>query len=364
MNFQEVKPVYDVMRATYLDRDALTLLLAMGGPNRLLDDIARADATMPSVHLQVITSATMQGWLPILMQAVLDDQSLTEQRRREIRGDWADLLLRFEPKPEPEAGFAHWDHLRTDGVAFVNRTTLRETMGQMGDVLGPRVLVLKGDALSGTSYAWRLISHISRGFPNTQCAHFDFGTWKGDPRPLGVMQSLAAHLRIDATLRRADMPGDDHLAAFLVSWLMGQLQQLEGTRWLIFDNAQSSVLPQATKEMLAGLAEALSRGTVDNARLFILGFDLPLIAHGGAKALELRLSRLGRHDFEEYLATVVQRYGGLGDAFATPAEALDEVLSGIALDGADREALEAISIQLDRIVQEAQEAGAAALAGE
>ncbi|MEL7172918.1 MAG: effector-associated domain EAD1-containing protein [Pseudomonadota bacterium] len=356
VSFAELKPVFDVLRATYKNRDTLTMLLAFGGPGRALDDYVGPNDSMPSVYLKVVSAAANQGWLSALMDAVLEDTTLTEDRRGEIRADWSGLLRRLDPEP----GFAHWEHLRTDGVAFVNRTTLRATVSAMLNVLGPRVLVLKGDPLSGTSYTWRLISHIARSDATTQCTFFDFATWKGDPRPLGVMEAIAAHLALDATPRRADMPSDDHLAAFLVTWLVGQLQQLEGMRWLVFDNAHATVLPQATKEMIAGLADALSRGTVDNARMFVLGFDLALIGHSNARALELRLTRLGQPDFEEYLTTVEQRFGGLGGEFANPTEVLDEVFSDVSIDAADRLTLEAISAQLDRIVQAAQEAGAPA----
>ncbi|MEM7498577.1 MAG: effector-associated domain EAD1-containing protein [Pseudomonadota bacterium] len=355
VSFAELKPVYDTLLDAYPDRDALEILLAFGGPDRRIDDYVAPNATRNSAYLKIVTSAASQGWLLTLIDAVLADQALTDAKRDAIRTDWADLLRRLQPEP----GFAHWEHLRTDGVAFVNRTTLRQTVDKMRGPDGARVLVLRGKELSGTSYAWRFISHLSRSIPGAKCVFIDFDTYKGDPRPLGVMEALAAYLALDASPRRADMPGDDHLATYLVNWLMGQLQQLGETRWIVFDNAHLGVLPRASKEMLVEMADALSRGTVDNARMFVLGFDMALIAASGPRALDLRLSPLGRPDFEDYLASVVDRFGGLGGVFATPAEAIDEVLDGVSLDVPTRAVLKGISDQLDRIVLAAQGRGGA-----
>jgi hypothetical protein len=334
--------IYDQLQSVYQDIDDLgfLLLLELG---MLIDDLSPVAGARKRRILDVLTKAKSQGWIGALIKAVLEDANLS-----------ANVVLQQALTPilailEPEPGVPAFQHLTTDGVAFANRTTLRQAIGDMTLPHGPRTLILRGHPLSGTSYAWRLLNHVARD-GGVERVRIDFEQ-AGDHSPMGVALTLAAEMQIALSPLRPDNPSQEQLAAYLVRWLSGYLRSSQKTWWIVFDNAQMVSVPPETKEMIVAFARHFAGGSVDNARVFVLGFDTEIGGLAPPHGLDLTLSVIGRPEVVDYLTEVSQKLGNL-PGFTDPDQAADEVLVGLDPANPTRELMVSISQQLTHIVSE------------
>lgn len=336
------RTVFEQLLATYQSIDNLGFVLSFE-LGVLIDDLS--PDTRPRKHriLDVVTKARTQGWISDLINAVLNDPDQVSNTA--LRQALTPILAILEPEP----GVPAHHHLTADGVAFANRTTLRQIIGNMTLPDGPRTLVLRGDPLSGTSYAWRLLNHVARDGA-IQRVRIDFEQ-VGDHSPMGVALTLAAEMQIATSPVRHDNPTQEQLAAYLVRWLSGHLRNSEKAWWIVFDNAQLVTVPPETKEMIVAFARHFAGGSIDTARVFVLGFNSEIGDVAPPFGFDLTLSAIGRPDIVDYLTEANRKLGNL-PGFADVDEAADEVLSGLDLVDPTREVMTSISQQLTRIVSE------------
>jgi hypothetical protein len=289
-------------------------------------------------------AAKAHGWIKELLRAVLQEIDLGTNAA--IHRDFPPILAALDPEP----GAPAHDHLKTDGVAFANRSTLRDAVGRMTQPNGPRTLVLRGNALSGTSYAWRLINHVARD-SGVERVHIDFAK-PGDHRPLGVGHALAAQMGLSEIPQRADNPSDAQLAIWLVQWFTGKLRLSGKTWWIVFDNAQRPTVPPETREMIVAFVQALADGMIDTARLFVLGFGEKIGDVNPTYGYDMPLQPIGRGEIVAYLEDAKARLGGLPGDFVSTDEVADEILLDFDPQAPCRESLEKVSEQLTLILSE------------
>ncbi|MHA6265137.1 hypothetical protein ACXYMO_18195 [Arenibacterium sp. CAU 1754] len=338
----QFRTVYEQLLAAYGDINDLDILLSIE-LGIVIDDVSPTTGTRKRRILDVVTKARSQGWISGLINAVLND---SDQASNVALSDALTPILAIL---EPEPGVPAFNHLTTDGVAFANRRSLRQTIGDMTLPDGPRALVLRGHALSGTSYAWRLLNHVARDGA-IERVRIDFEQ-AGDHSPMGVALSLAAEMQIAASPERSDNPSQEQLAAYLVRWLSGHLRNSTKTWWIVFDNAHLVTVPPETKEMIVAFARHFSSGSVDTVRVFILGFDSEIGGIAPPFGFDVTLSPIGRPELVDYLTEAKTKLGDL-PGFADVDEAVDEVLADLDLSEPTREVMNSITQQLTHIVAE------------
>jgi hypothetical protein len=334
------KTLYSSLLGAYPNIDDLGLILMLD-LNRLVDDLSSPAGARDKRILEVIVKANAQGWIGDLITAVLNDPD--QAQNDPLRQALTPILAVLEPEP----GVPAFEHLTTDGVAFANRSTLRHEIGNMALPDGPRALILRGQPLSGTSYAWRLLNHVARDAA-IERVRIDFDQ-VGDHSPMGVALVLAAEMQITTSPLRPDNPSQEQLAAYLVRWLSGFLRGSQKTWWIVFDNAHALTVPPETKEMIVAFARHFASGSVDNARVFVLGFDTEIGGLTPPHGLDLTLSAIGRPEVVDYLTEVSQKLGPL-PGFEDVQEAADEILDGFDPDHPTRDLMAGISLQLTHIV--------------
>lgn len=338
----QFRQVYEQLLSAYQEIDNLGIVLSLE-LGRNLDDISPAAGTRKRRILDVLTNAKAQSWMAGLITAVLNDPD--HAGNAPLKDALAPILAVLEPEP----GVPAHDHLTTDGVAFANRTTLRQVIGNMTLMDGPRTLVLRGDPLSGTSYTWRLLNHVARNGA-IERVRIDFEQ-VGDHSPMSVALALAAEMQIAASPERNDNPSQEQLAVYLVRWLSGHLRTSDKTWWIVFDNAHQVTVPPETKEMIVAFARHFAGGAVDNVRVFILGFEDEITGIAPPFGIDITLSAIGRPEVVDYLMQASQKLGDL-PGFADVDAAADEVLDGVDLGNPTRELMDSISQQLTHIVAE------------
>jgi len=336
------KTLYVQLLGAYpnIDDLGLVLMLELG---KLIDDLSPPGSARNKRILEVIAKADAQSWISELITAVLNDPD--HAQNAPLKAALTPILAVLEPQP----GVPAFQHLTTDGVAFANRSTLRHEIGSMTLPHGPRALILRGQPLSGTSYAWRLLNHVARDAA-IERVRIDFEQI-GDHSPMGVALTLAAEMQIVTSPLRPDNPSQEQLAAYLVRWLSGFLRSSAKTWWIVFDNAQALTVPPETKEMIVAFARHFASGSVDNARVFVLGFDSEIAGLVPPHGIDLTLAAIGRPEVLDFLTEVSQTLGPL-PGFADAAQAADEILDGFDPNSPTRDLLIGISLQLTHLIAE------------
>ncbi|MDU8929918.1 effector-associated domain EAD1-containing protein [Alisedimentitalea sp. MJ-SS2] len=339
----QLREIAEQFKAAYPDITDFTNLLLID-LDQNPDDISPPTRTREQRILQTVAVARQKGWIKELMLAALNDAA--QAANAALRAVFGPILAMLDPEP----GVPAHNHLTTDGVAFANRSTLRMTVGDMCEPAGPRTLVLRGASLCGTSYAWRLINHVARDKAIKRLV-VDFSE-PGDHSPLGVAHSLAAQMGLTTMPQRHDNPTQEQLAAWLIQWLSGQWLNSPETWWIVFDNAQRETVPPVTREMISGLAHHLSRGTLDNVRLFVLGFSREISGLTPPFGIDISLQPIGRSEVKDFLTEAHDRFGTLPGDFHSVDEMVNEVLADFDPQAPSRKNMEAVADQLGLLVSE------------
>ncbi|MEP2707644.1 MAG: hypothetical protein ABJQ71_22695 [Roseibium sp.] len=208
---------------------------------------------------------------------------------------------------------------------------------------------VRGDPLSGTSYAWKLLNHVAKDSA-VQRMRIDFKQIS-TRTPMEVVEMLALDMGLTASPRRTDNPSQEQLAGYLVRWLSGQLRNSDKTWWIVFDNAQQLTVPPETKEMIVAFVRHFASGALDDVRLFVLGFDIEIGCVGPPDAIDFALNAIGRPEIIDFLTEANQRFGDFPTGLADADTAADYILSGRDLANPTREVLSDVSNELNQIVE-------------
>ncbi|MBP0482220.1 effector-associated domain EAD1-containing protein [Sagittula salina] len=302
--------------------------------------------TRPVIYEHVIHAAQAQNWLTDLIRGVLNAQDAHSP----LHATLAPLLDRHAA----EATQTLLKRLTCDGVAFANRDGLRDTLTEMLNVEGPRVLVLYNDGRRrhcGTSYSWYLVNVLAREKAKAERIYHDFDDF-GDHSPTGLIDSLCLQMGFDPPDIGDDRPSDAQLAARYVLKFLGLFRNSDRTWWIVLDNAHRAHVPPETREMIAGIARKVSSGAMERVRLFVLGFDRRMSNLHANYSRQDSLRPLSRDHVQRFVEDVRSRYNALGD-YADVDAALEDLLADVDFDAPDLEKLQIFSDKLGRLIPRA-----------
>ncbi|MEP2707643.1 MAG: hypothetical protein ABJQ71_22700 [Roseibium sp.] len=124
---------YETLRSAYPDIDDLGTLLFLKLMKEI-DDLSSPGKVHKKRIMDVIRKSVAEGWVDDLILIVVKDPD--QGANTTLQQALAPMLVMLEPEP----GVSVCEHLTTDGVAFVNRSTLRGIIGDMTMPDGPRAL--------------------------------------------------------------------------------------------------------------------------------------------------------------------------------------------------------------------------------
>jgi hypothetical protein len=347
----EARALLALFLEIYPDVAAMKRIITLTGQN--IEDVA-TNGRRQEMYLEIITNSASQNWLDSLLETAYE---YTEPSDNETRDKLADLTNKIWPPYQQ--GPAHL-HLLTANLAFVNRNHLRQTIADVANIGSPTAVVLKGATLSGTSYCWQLINHISRENGSITPIYLNIDT-EPDRTPESIMRSIGRMSGFETLPTRIDLLGQDdkldkhssQLSLALSQWFMQQAQARildKGQNyWLVLDNTQRDTVPPSTKELIAALTNLVGTGQVQGLALFLLGSDQS--TSGAFQVHEAVIPTLGRQDISDFLQTAQTAAGGnLGD-FVSVNEALDAITQNCNFALPDRNALTSVTRQLTELMR-------------
>jgi hypothetical protein len=352
MNKDHRKTLHALLLASYAGAADFDLLLQRD-LGLSLGDLTE-DGTRPQMYIAAIAKLDALRKIPDLFTAIFEDRPDDAALRDKL----ADLYNAIWPEGEPDKPH---QHLLVDNVAFVNRDHLRMAISDLVDNGAPRVILLRGRSLAGTSHSRCLIQHVANERGGIEVAYVNFD-WVQPLTPPMAMQALADVLNLGAPEQRIDLigvggvpdPESPQLAATLCNWFLGKARErirLTNQRlWLLIDNAHRDTVSAPMRELLVKLIQNVGSGMVKDIYLFVLGADqtLPVLLPFAVEVLDV--PPLGRPDVVAYLASVLQRHKSL-DAFATADLAADAILASCDLAQPTAEAMLAMTKGLTELVR-------------
>lgn len=342
LNNKDLEELHGALLAAYADPDELRMRVGLG-TGRAWDDVVRPNLVRKTAYFDLVDNANRQGWIRDLMEAVLNDPA---QQANDA------LLSRLRRLTPMVANVAIAPHLQLapDGQAYANRISLRELIGRMATLHGPRVLVLRnaeGASRCGTSYSWYLVNSVAREAAQARRAYINFDH-EDDVSPAAILKALAQRMRLGDPPVRADLPAEEQVSNTLVRWLFAQAEAAGTDWWITLDNAHRARVPQPTRDMIFAMARSLSAGTIDNVRLIVLGYAdrMPnLMSH----AREIPLSPITEHEVLDFFEQIVAQHGEVPD-FESPQSAVAQILDGLDLSTNEPRIVSAVTQLLNGVV--------------
>ena len=319
---------------------------------RNIEDVVTV-GTRKEKYLTVIVTAYEQGWLDDLLNEFFEQNEGNHSFREQL----AEIVALIWPEGGPDTPHTH---LLTANLAFVNRDTIRQHIFETMTLGNPQVLVVTGPQLSGTSYCWRLINHVSHSSGRIRTVYINFDRL-ADNEPLGVMEAIADVAGFDPPKPRNDLlvvtdQSDrraTQLAQSLCQWFLGkaddEIRAKGHSLWLVFDNAHRDTVPPVTKDLVKALIDNVSDGAIQRLALFILGAETP-VAINGFGVLQVEVPPLGRQDVVQFLRQVETTFDHLGD-FESVEAAAAEITANCDFSKPDRNALKSVTDQLSVFVR-------------
>lgn len=319
-----------------------------------LDDLTR-EGTRPQRYFGAIVKLDAMRRIPDLITAIFEDRPADGGLREKL----ADLFNDVWPEGEPDKPHLH---LLVDNVAFVNRDHLRTTISGLVDSGNPRVMLLRGRSLAGSSHCRYLIQHVAKEKGGIDVALLNFD-WVQPLTPPVAMQILADGLDFGTLPQRNDLIAAGgapdleapQLTATLCNWFLGKARERQRVTqqglWLLIDNAHRDTVPAPMREFVAKLIQVVGSGTVENLHLFVLGTEraLPILLPFAVE--ELDVAPLGRPDIVAYLSSVMTIRPKSLDEFASVDAAADAILAACDLDQPNADALLTMTKGLTELVR-------------
>lgn len=199
--------------------------------------------------------------------------------------------------------------------AFIDREELRGHLRVLLHPNGCRVLVVTGDAQSGKTWTWHLVSHVAESLGGHAPYLVDFTHWAGPPAgPADVMGEITDLLcwerfRVDPRESEATQ------ARTLLSKFKGLIRGM-GDRWFVFDALDSANLTEPARHLIEQLAVAAERReTGGGLRVVLLAYDRPLPLSVADTVLTERLRPVETGDLRVFFGRVAAGTGNsLSDA--------------------------------------------------
>jgi hypothetical protein len=346
------KTLHGILLDAYPVEGSLNIVL-LNGPGMSLDDLAKPGTRLER-YLAAILELDARRKIVDLFSAIYDDQP----DNAALHAKLADLFNDVWPEGAPDDPHLH---LLPSNKAFVNRDTLRGMIATVVDDGAPRVIVLRGRGLAGTSHCGELLLHVAlkKGGIDVILLNLDL---IGDRSPYEVAKALGLNSTIGLPPSRTDLLGaggdpdvdSPQLRSHLCQWFLGQARAVVKASgnmlWLVIDNCHRDTVPASTREMVATLIQLVDAGTVPGLHLFVMGAEQTIPVALPLTVEQLDIPPLGRPDIVAYLTLVKDRHGSL-DEFATVEAATDAVLAGCDLDHPQVEALWAMNKGLTALVQ-------------
>ena len=311
-----------------------------------------APVPRPDMYRAAIARLDDDRKIPALIKTVVDDRKGNTLHWAKL----ADILKVVWPEGEE---FQPHQHLLVSNVAFVNRNSIRDMVFSVASKGTPRVMLIRGRGLAGSSHCGNLIQHVAQEKGGIEVFWLDLDMF-GERTPSEIMNAFALQADIDPPPPRNDLLAADgapdtyspQLTSFLCNWFLGKARALRNgsnkALWLLIDNAHRDIVPAPAREMVTSLVRLVDAGSVPGLRLFVLGFDgaMPTLFNVG----QLEVSPLGQPDITAYLGQVLQRYKSL-DGFPTVAAAATAILAACNLANPNAEEMRSMTKGLSELVR-------------
>lgn len=322
------KVIVDALLEAFDSNDMVELLIEVNQEYHLFDS---SGATPEQRARLVVSKASEDDWLRDLLDAAcrLRPRSTSFPRLRD------QLIVLNGRRAPPDFDLTRLCRLN-GGVAFIDRANLRIALGSLKAGQGKSILVVKdggglarGGALtstrSGKSASWKLIAELGHRTGHFYPVLIDLHeTQEGLGVNDKVDPKLLAERLIDKLDYEAELVPPEPKDMQWSRWNMRFIDRLEPTLrndqrniWLVIDEFNKVSLPEASKDLVKGLAKKVTKGEVPNLRLVLLGFDDALPAEAGQRMLIDEVQpKLAASDLFDFFRTGWEQHGLAADAAA------------------------------------------------
>jgi hypothetical protein len=252
----------------------------------LVDDIL-VNPTITAQVTDLIRWAEAEGELGKVLQSLSDDPPDTGKAGLPV---FLEIFTQGRVKAKANGGampvLPHESWLAATRP-FVNRDTLRQVLSTFdaADLGADSVLIIEGDRRSGKTHSVRLARICA---PANRLKAVNIKDWGEGLVNVG---ELAEALAGSSIVPAFDPTKEDAEGPRLLKWLVGKLQSLLPTIWVVVDHCNSLTMTRPARELLIGIASTIEAGNLSNVRLILIGFDRATLPDS--------LSWASRHDKAE-----------------------------------------------------------------
>ncbi len=226
--------------------------------------------------LAIIKAAQAESWLPeLVQQARRDDPSSQDLKALESE------LARLGP---PQGVDCLEVCCLTASRVMIDRKDLRDSLKELNEPRGRRIMVVTGRKRSGKSHSVQLISYLTAVRGGFSLVPIDLGEWgrvlgpDTPVEPYDIASALVTKLGYDFTpdAPPTDMQWSRWVLNFCERFEAHALRDAARYCWVVIDGFGSVVLPQPTLDLIKGLAVRVN-GSLTQFRLILLGYgdDFP-----------------------------------------------------------------------------------------
>jgi hypothetical protein len=176
-----------------------------------------------------------------------------------------------------EIWYTHWVQ---DGLPFVDRAPLRDTLRDLARVNGRSILRIEGDSCSGKTYSSQLLEHVSltSGLPfRVINIKIEKGSEIGMDALL-LSRMIVGEMGFPSTVANSGLTDPTvHEIPVLQTWILGSVSNSKARWWLFLDGFRFLPESNSARNLIQGLAEKIATGSFRQwLRLILVDYDKPL----------------------------------------------------------------------------------------
>jgi hypothetical protein len=253
------------------------------------------------IILNLIGKATDEGWLMKLLDAAIarTENPLLQQAAAELKP------LRRSEKEDPH----HVCFLSSNKV-MVNRLDLRNALKKLGtdEALGPRVLKIYGDPVSGKSYSKELIKYLKNTRDGFEPVFIEADDYADGISPSDLADDIVSKMGLKSAelMPPVDQEQDSRWVRGFSSRLIGCLRSNPTYWWIVMDGFDELVLPPAVTDLIIRLVR-LSMD-LPRFRLITLGYKYEL-PDARDYTIEETIKPINREDLAKFFSSLYEQNG-------------------------------------------------------
>jgi hypothetical protein len=190
-----------------------------------------------------------------------------------------DIIQRLEQKINvlDDVWYSHWV---TDGLPFVDRTPLRDTLKEFSRSTGRAILRIDGEPDTGKSYSKQLLEHVSA----TEGWSFRIINVELEKGAEISMNALVLAQLIVGEMGFPNKVSDSglqdptvHNIPILQTWILRCARESEKRWWFFLDGFGSLPESNTARSLIQGLADKIANGSYrEILRMILVDYDKPL----------------------------------------------------------------------------------------